>query len=311
MKLDSAFYRLPLRFDVDRLQYEAAQFAEAAWLTHPTGFAGNSALILISAAGSINDDFAISGQMAPTPHLGRCPYLRQVLASFHTPLSRSRLMRVAGGSQVPEHVDAEYHWFRRVRVHVPVQTHASVRFYCDGRSVHMAAGEAWIFDGTRPHRVDNPADAPRIHLVFDTRGSDTFWNSVHASADDRSATYLPYQTDVDPRPFVEPYRFEVLTQTEIESLTADIAAGALEQLRERPSVRQFLGSFPSRWAQAFSRYGHDVGGRADLPAARRRFRGRSAGCHSERPGTVRGQGDPVDAQDHQPCSVSPPADACT
>ncbi len=48
MRLDSEFYQLPLCFDAARLQEEVAQFKEKDWLVHPTGFAGNSALILIN-----------------------------------------------------------------------------------------------------------------------------------------------------------------------------------------------------------------------------------------------------------------------
>ncbi|HKO93299.1 MAG TPA: hypothetical protein VJU61_19220, partial [Polyangiaceae bacterium] len=71
MRLERAFYRLPLCFDTSRLQWEVERLmATAAWLTHPTGFAGNSALPLVSVAGGANDDFAISGAMLATPALG-------------------------------------------------------------------------------------------------------------------------------------------------------------------------------------------------------------------------------------------------
>jgi hypothetical protein len=77
------------------------------------------------------------------------PVSQQVLASFGTVWSRSRLMRIAGGGAVPQHSDMNYHWFHRVRVHIPVVTRSEVRFHCGGQDVHMAAGEAWIFDNWR------------------------------------------------------------------------------------------------------------------------------------------------------------------
>jgi hypothetical protein len=83
------------------------------------------------------------------------PYLRQALAGFGVVWSRSRLMRLAPGAGVPEHADINYHWHTRVRLHIPVFTQPAVRFHCDGEAVHMAAGEAWIFDNWRRHHVEN------------------------------------------------------------------------------------------------------------------------------------------------------------
>ena len=58
MKLPKTFFKLPFRFDVERLKAETEQFAEGDWSPHPQGFAGNSSLILVSVDGEKNDDFA-------------------------------------------------------------------------------------------------------------------------------------------------------------------------------------------------------------------------------------------------------------
>jgi hypothetical protein len=42
VRLPKAFYRLPLRFDVDRLRTEAAELPADAWSPHPNGDAGNT-----------------------------------------------------------------------------------------------------------------------------------------------------------------------------------------------------------------------------------------------------------------------------
>jgi len=65
MRLPAPFIKLPLRFDVARLKTEVGQFTEKEWRAHPQGFAGNSALILVSHLGTENDD--TSGAMAPAP----------------------------------------------------------------------------------------------------------------------------------------------------------------------------------------------------------------------------------------------------
>ncbi len=176
MNLESEFYRLPVTFDVARLREEVERFTPNAWRAHPQGFEGNSAMILVAANGEINDD--LKGMMKPTPHLLSSPYLQQVLASFQTVVGRSRLMRIGPQRGVSSHVDINYYWHNRTRVHVPIITHPDIEFVCNGKRVHMAAGEAWIFDNWKTHEVINPTDTTRIHLVFDTVGSAAFWRMV-------------------------------------------------------------------------------------------------------------------------------------
>jgi hypothetical protein len=176
MRLPQPFYRLNVRFDAARLAAEVAALPAAAWAGHPNDIAGNSSVRLVSVEGGDND--AVNGRMAMTPHLRGSPYIRQILASFGVVWGRSRLMRLAPGASVPQHADINYHWFTRVRLHIPVTTRPGVRFHCGDASVHMAAGEAWIFDNWRLHRVENPTPDERIHLVADTSGSSTFWQFV-------------------------------------------------------------------------------------------------------------------------------------
>jgi hypothetical protein len=179
MRLPQPFYRLPVQFDADRLRAEVAALPPQAWAPHPNGDAGNFAVRLISVDGGENEE--VNGVMRMTAHLERSPYLRQVLASFGVVWSRSRLLRLAPGAVVPVHADVHYHWFYRVRMHVPIVTRPQVQFTCDGETVHMSPGEAWVFDNWRLHQVQNPTDAERIHLVGDTSGSAAFWELVALS----------------------------------------------------------------------------------------------------------------------------------
>ena len=67
MELSRPFIRLPFRFDADRLASEVAAIDDGAWMPHPSGMPGNSAVALISRDGGDNDDF--EGSMQPTPRL--------------------------------------------------------------------------------------------------------------------------------------------------------------------------------------------------------------------------------------------------
>ena len=177
MRLDQSFTRLPIRFDDEALAAEIGRVPEEAWQVHPSGFPGNDALLLLSKDGDPHDD-ATHGPMRPTPVLAELPYVRQVLAGLETVIGRTRLMRIGPEAEASPHVDTAYYWWDRVRVHVPVRTNPGVAFHCGDDQVHMAAGETWVFNTWKRHRVTNPGPLPRIHLVADTVGSGSFWQLV-------------------------------------------------------------------------------------------------------------------------------------
>ena len=209
MRLSRPFIRLPWRFDAAQLAAEALALPSAAWMPHPNGTAGNSAVALISSGGGDNDSF--EGEKRATPHLAACQYMRQVMASFGVVLSRSRLMKLDAGAEVGLHVDFNYHWFSRVRIHIPVLTHPSVIFHCGAERLHMGAGECWLFDSWRRHNVVNPAPRERIHLVIDTAGSSSFWEMARsAAASDAEAVaataqLVPFDREAHPKLNVERY----------------------------------------------------------------------------------------------------------
>ena len=90
--------------------------------------------------------------------------------------------------EVSLHVDFNYHWFSRVRIHIPITTSPEVIFHCGGEKLHMGAGECWIFDSWRRHRVLNAGTHDRVHLVIDLCGSSRFWQLVReAESTDRAA----------------------------------------------------------------------------------------------------------------------------
>ncbi len=210
--------------------------------------------------------------MAMTPHLIQSPYLRQILGSFGVVWGRSRLMRLAPGASVPQHADINYHWFTRVRIHIPVITRPEVRFYCGDDVVHMAAGEAWLFDNWRLHRVENPTSYERIHLVADTSGSSSFWHFVARSQlgetkdvdfsydPNRTANLVTEQTTLAP----------VMPPAEVDLLIRDLRAEILA-LDDSPMVtarlsryHALLDNFCKDWRQLYLLHGETEAGRGEL-----------------------------------------------
>lgn len=265
MRLPRPFYRLPVRFDSARLRAEVEALPASAWVDHPNEIEGNTSLRLISAKGGENDN--LRGPMLPTPHLLASPYIRQVLASFGVVWSRSRLMRLGPGARVPEHADASYHWFSRVRLHIPVITRPEVRFHCGGVDVHMAAGEAWVFDNWRRHHVENASDEARIHLVADTTGTAAFWQYVVQSEHPQDVRTIPYQPGIDarlatervaPRPVMPPAEVELLLDDLVAELTA--ADGMPEAAQHLARYAGLLNGFCLDWRQLYLVYGEDPAG---------------------------------------------------
>ena len=52
----------------------------------------------------------------------------QVMASIGAVWGRTRLMRLSGHAEVTPHVDINYYWRERVRVHVPIVTQPTRAF---------------------------------------------------------------------------------------------------------------------------------------------------------------------------------------
>ena len=247
MKLPKPIYRLPVRFNAARLGVEVEALPASAWSRHPGDHEGSSAARLITAGGGDND--AVTGEMMPTAALASSPYIQQVLASFSTVWSRSRLVRIEGGGTVPQHSDMDYHWFHRVRVHIPVITRPEVRFHAAGESVHMAAGEAWIFDNWREHREENPAADARVDLVADTTGTSAFWRLVaRAQTKDFEQAnpqprFLAYDPGAQPQILTERFNIApVMPPAEVEQLVFDLLAD-LAPADARPESAKATGQF--------------------------------------------------------------------
>jgi len=266
MKLPKPFYQVPVHFDVERLRAEVSAFPASAWARHPNGIEGNSSLRLISVGGGENDE--VTGPMSPTPHLLASPYLRQVLASFGVVWSRSRLLKLAPAYGVPEHSDINYHWFYRIRVHIPIFTHPQVRFHCDGESVHMAASECWVFDNWRLHHVENPVDAERIHLVADTTGSAAFWRMIgEGQAGVRAIQKLRFDPARDAAPLTERQALRpIMPPGEVDYLVLDLRSELMAEeessqgMQRLAAYHALVDGFRRDWRQLYSLFGEDEAG---------------------------------------------------
>jgi len=178
VNFDKPLIKLPIRFCADSLAAEVRALPPEAWVPHPQRFPGNEAVPLVTPSGQLTNEFV--GPMGPTEYLLQCPYVLEVMAEMAATWGRSRLMGLGAGADVPDHVDNNYYWRTHIRLHIPVITNPEVDFSCGDETVHMGAGEAWVFDTFQRHHVHNRGAGQRVHLVFDTVGGERLWDLIQA-----------------------------------------------------------------------------------------------------------------------------------
>lgn len=281
MKLPVPFIQLPVLFDAAALAAEVATFDESLWQPHPNGIPGNTALPLITVNGDPSRGDALQGPMRPTPTLERSPYFLKVLGSLDAVLGRCRLMRLSGHAEVDLHVDSDYYWHERVRVHVPILTQPTVRFTTGDTTINMAAGECWIFDTWRLHHVANDNDEQRIHLVADTVGGAAFWDLVNAGRPHsmpRTGWTPRLVAPGGPQP---PLMFETVNSQspmsywELRDLVQFILGEAEPQPRMQ-QVAELAGVFVRNWQTLWFQHGPDPSAVAHYAAHLSGFLGRLA-----------------------------------
>lgn len=262
MKLPTRFIQLPIRFDADALARELRGVRESDWIPHPAGYAGNDFLPLVSANGDPGDE-AFEGPMRPTPFLSADrPYLRAVLANLGAVIGRTRLMRLSGRAEVNEHVDVNYYWRERMRVHVPIITQPTVSFHCGGESVHMAAGECWVFDTWSLHRVVNDQKEARIHLVTDTVGGEGMLRMlINGRSPNKPAPQSWAPIWIPPNASAPPLEFEtvnvpaVMTPWELREHINFLLSETIPRQPIATDVARVAFAFLHRWRALWSAHG--------------------------------------------------------
>lgn len=252
MYLTKPLLRLPLRFDAATLAQEIDALPTEAWTEHPQGYRGNDAVRFVTVDGALTD--AIGVPMAPTAWLDDCPYVKTVMAALGAVWGRCRLMRLAPGAIVPPHVDVDFYWRTHVRIHVPIVTNPDVGFTVSDQTVHMAAGECWVFDTFARHSVYNRGTEWRTHLVMDTVGGDGFSHllSVASSAADVQPRKLPPGTQTPPLAFERQLGGEVMSPWELAShitfLRTRVTPSPLASLAF-DRLDRFVSAWHGTWAQ--------------------------------------------------------------
>jgi len=254
MRIGRPLLKLPVRFCGETLAREVRALPAEAWMPHPQQFDGNSSVPLVSPDGAMVH--RTYGPMAPTEWLRRSPYILEIMAALNATWGRSRLMGLAAGADVPDHVDMHYYWRTHLRIHIPVITNPDVGFTCNGQTIHMPAGECWILDSFYRHAVANRGRELRVHLVLDTVGSATLWDLIKAANEGSAETRViaPGETPVRPLDFEQVNAPPVMSPWEIKDHVAYMADWTDAQPGLAP-IMEIVDRFVMTWAGAWARYG--------------------------------------------------------
>ena len=159
--------RLPLKVDASRLRDEIAALPDTLW-----GTSGGRVGVHKAAEALFLRGFApAEGEkpVADQPALNALPYARFIIEQMLSaaPL-RCLLAKLPAGASIAPHTDLAAYFSKTLRIHVPVETNASVHMIAGGLCYSMRPGEIWVLNNSAPHAVWNAHPTlSRTHLICD------------------------------------------------------------------------------------------------------------------------------------------------
>jgi hypothetical protein len=173
----STHLKLPLSFDVRRLQQDLARVEQMRWIPHfnTRDYVKDwSCIPLRSVDGRIDHILPLDdANFQDTKILQECDYFQYVIDQFLCEKTSIRLMSLAAGGEIKEHRDQGTALEDDItRLHIPIQTTPEVLFRLDGIDVHFTAGDTWYLNATCLHGVQNLSPYARVHLVLDCISND-------------------------------------------------------------------------------------------------------------------------------------------
>ena len=165
-------YKLPQKYDVERLKIDLKVCQNIDWLLHfnQNDFTGHwSSFALRSISGSELDILATpNATFQDTPTLSKCLCFKEIIDSFQCEKEAIRLLSLSPNSYIKEHRDDSAGYENGFfRIHIPIQTNDKVIFTVNKKNLPMCEGECWYANFNRPHFVSNEGENDRIHLVID------------------------------------------------------------------------------------------------------------------------------------------------
>lgn len=180
--------KLPIQFDVERLQNDVNTFTDEDWILHyqERDFDGDWHIIALkSLEGSVYKIFSPHELPEPTKytvHIEKCPYIKEVLDSLPVEKTTVRLMRLNPQAIIKEHTDHNLSIDNKeLRLHIPITTNPQMEFYVDKQPITLNEGECWYINFNLLHSLKNGGTTPRIHLVIDCEVNDWLRKQINGT----------------------------------------------------------------------------------------------------------------------------------
>lgn len=159
--------RLPLKIDADRLRGEVVALPGSLWGTA----GGRVGVHKVSEALFLRGFAPAEGEklIADRAALNFLPYARFIIEQVlpAAPL-RCLLARLPAETSIAPHVDRAPYFSKTLRIHVPIETNASVHMIAAGLCYSMQPGEIWVLNNSATHGVWNAHPTlPRMHMICD------------------------------------------------------------------------------------------------------------------------------------------------
>lgn len=201
--ITTPFIQLPIQIDPLPLLNEVDRIAKDIWVEHRLPNLYSIPLVHHE-----------KGTVSWSPNIQRLPSLRKLLHIWNAPLGESRVSILEPGASVSTHVDINYYWKHRLRVHIVLQTNPNALFGCDNHVLSLPAGQVWVSNNWAPHWIENKGSSNRIHIVIDTVGSPLLWKWIHNGWHSSSKQSMPKSGKLSRLHLVEPEPKLVLEKSE-------------------------------------------------------------------------------------------------
>ena len=183
--------RLPLKVDAGRLRGEIAALPDSLWGTS----GGRVGVHKVSEALFLRGFAPSEGEkpVADRPTLNLLPYARFIIEQVlpAAPL-RCLLARLPAGASIAPHTDLAPYFSKTLRIHVPVETNASVHMIAGGLCYSMQLDEIWVLNNSATHAVWNAHPTlSRTHMIYDLLPSPELCELLRAG-ERNLGTHLPH-----------------------------------------------------------------------------------------------------------------------
>ena len=183
--LTAPFTQLSVVFDPQPILCEVNRLDKSTWIEHRL-----KNLYSIPLVAGIDDNVTWCSVIEQLPHL------RALLHTWNAPLGKTRISILEPGASVDVHVDIDYYWKHRLRVHIVLQTNPQALFGCGKDILSLPAGQLWVSNNWAPHWISNNGNSNRIHIVVDTVGSPTLWKWINQGWNSTSGLRRPETKDL-------------------------------------------------------------------------------------------------------------------